>query len=248
MNILDIRRYEMLVRVGEFGVAHAEVFPTTSLGGKTFVAVATAVDALKTHLGAQASGIGAAREGTASRAAARRTLRDMVEAISSTARAIGIDASAVDDRFKVPRSRNDQRLIAAARGFAVDAAPLADQFVAHNLPATFLVDLGTAINTFEQTILDHAKIKENNAAASQAITAALDAAHASVRRLDAIVANGLRDDGEALAMWRSARHVSRLGVSSGHPAPTPAPAPAPAPTATETATETAKVTAPSKAA
>jgi hypothetical protein len=234
MNILDIRRYEMLVRVKEFGVAHAEMFPTTSLGGSTFAVVATAVDALKTHLGAQASGRGAARERTASKVAARQFLRDMVEAISRTARAIGVDTPAVDDRFKLPRSQNDQRLIATARGFALDADPLADKFVSHNMPATFLTDLDNAIGAFEKIIVEHATTKENNAAAKQAIETALEAANAAVVRLDAIVTNRLGNDREALVMWRSARHVSRLGVSSGRattsaPDPTPSPAPAPVP-------------------
>jgi hypothetical protein len=228
MNILDIRRYEMLVRVKEFGVAHAEVFPTTSLGGTTFAVVATAVDAWKTHVAAQASGQGAAREGTVSKATARRALRNMVLTISKTARAIGIDTPAVDGKFRFERGQNDQRLIATARGFALDAAPLADQFVAHNMPATFLTDLDAAIAAFEKAIVEHATTKENNAAAKQAMQTALEAANAAVVRLDAIVPNRLGHDREALVMWRSARHVSRLGVSSGRPA-TPAPDQVPAP-------------------
>jgi len=37
MNSLDTRRYEILVRVRDFGAAHDTLFPPASLGGKSFV-------------------------------------------------------------------------------------------------------------------------------------------------------------------------------------------------------------------
>jgi hypothetical protein len=141
----------------------------------------------------------------------------------------------VDGKFRLAHSHGDQRLIAAARGFALDAAPLAEQFVAHDMPATFLADLDAAIGAFEKAIADHSTTNENNLAAKQAIEVALKAGTAAVLRLDAIVFNRLGNDREALVMWRSARHVSRLGVSGGRSTP-PAADPVPTPvTATPTA-------------
>ena len=85
MNSLDTRRYEMLVRVRDFGVTQTALFPPASLGGQAFAAVAKAVNDLDGHAASQYSGRGAAREGAASKAAAREALRDDIEAIARTA-------------------------------------------------------------------------------------------------------------------------------------------------------------------
>ena len=138
MNITEIRRYEMLIRVKELGAAHADAFPASSVGGQMFAAVAAAVDQLHGHVAAQASGRGAVKEATTSKAAARTTLRGTLEAISHTSRALALDTPGIADKFRVPRSRNDQRLLGAARAFIVDAQPLLDAFVTHNLPASFV--------------------------------------------------------------------------------------------------------------
>ncbi len=239
MKIVAIRRYEMLVRVKEFGAAHADAFPETSLGGQTFAAVATAVDALQAQLTAQASG--AKRDALSQKAAARQALRDAIDAIARTARAIGTDTPGVKDKFALPHSRGDQRLLASARAFAQNAAPLTDQFTTHNMPATFVTDLNNAIAAFERAILGYAIVQENAAAAKKAIAAALEAGEAAVLRLDAIVSNKV--DAEALAMWEEARRVSRVGLGSARPAspvapapvvPTPAPAPIPMPAPPDT--------------
>jgi hypothetical protein len=236
MNVTDIRRYEMLVRVKEFGVAHADVFTATSLGGQTFAVVATAVDSLKSQLAAEAAGRNSGKNAVTSKAAARRALRNALEDINRTARAIAIDTPAIADKFKLPRSHGDQQLIAAARGFAREAAPFADKFITHNVPPTFVTDLDNATATLERSILDQSTVLEKNAAAKKAIRMALDTGYAAVQRLDAIVANRLRGDAEALTIWANTRRVSRIGVGSGRQTPSPAPAPAPAP---QQATKTA---------
>src|SRR5437870_3746571 len=118
MNVLDIRRYEMLVRVRQFGAAHPDAFPATSLGGQMFAAVGLAVDALDQQGASQVPGLGAAKEATASKAAARAALHETLDAVSHTARALALDTPGLDDKFRLPRSRNDQRLLNAARAFA----------------------------------------------------------------------------------------------------------------------------------
>src|SRR5687767_978245 len=110
MNSLDTRRYEMLVRVRDFGAANAHLFPASGLSGKAFVAVGEAVNALSTHAASQFSGRGAAREGTASKGVAREALRDDLDAIVRTAHALALDMPGVDDKFEMPRVNSDQAL------------------------------------------------------------------------------------------------------------------------------------------
>ena len=207
MNSLDLRRYEMLMRVRDFGAAHEDLFPPSTLGGTSFAAVGTAVAALHEHAATQVSGRGSAREGTVSKGVAREALRDSLEAIVRTARAMALDTPGVDDKFRVPRDTGDQIILNAARAFAQDAAPLSADFLTHDMPADFLEDLQRDIDGFEEAIRDHEAGKDTHVAARAGIEAAIDAGLDAVLRLDAIVPNRLRADAKTLALWERARRV-----------------------------------------
>jgi hypothetical protein len=211
MNSLDTRRYEMLVRVREFGAAHVDLFPPSSLGGHAFAAVAAAVADLSDHAASQFSGRGWAREGTTSKAVAREGLRDQLDSIVRTARAIALDTPGLDDKFRPPRSSSDQLLLSAARAFARDATPLAARFAEHDMPETFLADLEESIKEFELAIRDHDAGRDIHVAAGAGIETAMDIGLTAVRRLDAIVPNRLRDDAAKTAVWERARRVEYRG-------------------------------------
>ena len=91
MDDLENRRRETFQRVEGFGVAHAADFGENSLGKQFFAAMAVIVTRLDGLAAAQASGRGASREGTSTRAVARAALREDLDAISRTARAIAVD-------------------------------------------------------------------------------------------------------------------------------------------------------------
>ena len=91
MNILETRRYEMLVRVRDFGASHRAAFRKVPLGGKMFAEVASAVTELGEQAASQISGRSTVREGSSSKAVARAALRDSLDATSRTARALALD-------------------------------------------------------------------------------------------------------------------------------------------------------------
>jgi hypothetical protein len=66
MNNLEIRRYNMLLRVPDFGASQATAFPAASFGGQLFSAVNSAISGLATQAAAQTSGL--ARQSTTSKA------------------------------------------------------------------------------------------------------------------------------------------------------------------------------------
>ena len=222
MKMLDIRRYEMLVRVKEFGVAHVDLFPAPTVGGRLFGAVNASVDAITVH-GAVQSHQPTARDRASIKAAARETLRESLQKIARTARAVAAETPLADGTFVVPKSRSDRRLLLAARAFVQDATPFRDQFVAHQLPATFLDDTLSQIDAFERAIQQHVTGTESRAAARAGIADAFVSGMAAVERLDAIVANALEHQPEMLAEWDSARHVSRVSVPYPGPKNTPSP-------------------------
>jgi hypothetical protein len=229
MNSLNTRRLEMLVRVRDFGAAHRDLFPASTLGGKMFAAVGSAVGALSQQAASQVSGRGTARGGSSSKAAARAALRERLQTISRTARALALDNPGLDDKFRVPQSNGHQALLSAGRAFADDAGPLAKAFIAHDMPANFLTELNADLKEFEQAIREHAVGKDTHVAARAGIDTAMEAGLAAVQRLDAIVANRLRDDPTTVAVWDSVRHVERTArTKNGVHTPVPVPAPEPA--------------------
>ena len=78
--------YEMLVRVRDFGKAHGDRFPKSTMGGEAFKAVDVALDELNQHAAAQVSSRSATRSGPSTDTAGYRELVAMLNAISVTAR------------------------------------------------------------------------------------------------------------------------------------------------------------------
>ena len=95
MTSMETKRYEMLDRVRESGDAHADRFPASSLAREQFAAVA--VKELSAYAVKKMS---AAHEGSRQKAAARRALRDRLEAVALTGRAMAQTMPALGDTFR----------------------------------------------------------------------------------------------------------------------------------------------------
>ena len=222
MRYTDTHRYDMLVRVRDFGAANTAIFPESTLAGQMFAQVNTAVLQLSQHAATEVTGRGAAREGINTKVIVRRELRKQLETINRTARALAIDALRLDDNFQMPQDRSDQALLSTARSFAQNAAPLESAFITHAMPATFLADLNGCIARFEQSMHDHQSGKGTQTAARASIRAALTAGFTAVRHLDAIVPNSLRSDPVTASVWQRIRHIEQAPHTRGASATTPA--------------------------
>lgn len=248
MKTPDIHRYRMLIRVREFGAAHRDLFPAAGPAGQLFASVSRAGDQLTTFIDEQAAGQGASREGAMSKAAARESLNQALDAIARTAPVL--DTPGLGGKFHLPSTRNDHELATAARKWLLDAVPLKAQFVACGLPKSFLTDLQATLDAFERATQDRLAARETSAAATAGIGTAMDLALAALTRLDPIVANTLRDEPTLLAAWATARRVPRVRAGANRerassipgvpavpvgPAMPAAPAPVKAPEAGEAA-------------
>jgi hypothetical protein len=207
MTSNETRKYEMLVRVRDFGTTHGHLLPESTRAREQFTTVAAAVKALSQHAVTKMSG---KQEGKRTKTAARDALDDRLQAMALTARALARDTPGFADKFLIPRPLSDQALLTAGRLFARDAEPFKDQFLAHAMPQTFIADLIADVDTFEQAIHEREAGKGGQSAARASMTAALASGTAAVQKLDAMVRNHLRDDATTTALWRSARRV-------GHP-------------------------------
>lgn len=199
--------YNTFVRVRDFGAENAADFPAGSAGAVNFAAIAAAVDEIEASGATQASG--ATRESTVNKSVALAELLADIRAVNRTARAIAVDNPAVGELFRMPRGSSEQNLLAAARAFVTDAAPLESQFTNYGLPTDFLADLQADIASVEQSVTGKSAAIDNRVGATASIGATVEAALNALRRLRAIVANKYRDDPKKLAAWTSASHVER---------------------------------------
>lgn len=223
MKDSEIRRYEMFLRVREFGSTNATQFPATSLGGELLARLNATIKELDTHSSDQSSGKRTAQEGAGSKAATRAELREDMERIGRTARSMAMTTPGLEDKFRAPRSVSDQTLLAAARSFATDAQPLQAEFIRRGLQADFLDDLEADITAFETAINHKIQGTEKHVSAAAAIDDAIESGVNTVRELDPIMRNMFADDAAKLAAWLSASHVERAPKKAKPPAAPPTP-------------------------
>ena len=219
MNDSETRRYEMFLRVREFGTMNASHFPAGTLAADLFTRLQNTIAALDDHTTAQSSGIRAAQESSTSKAAARDDLRRDLEAIARTARSMAFTTPGMEDRFRAPRSISEQALLSLARSFAADAAPLKAEFIRRGLAANFLEDLNSDIDVFESAITRRIQSRETHVTATAGIDELIDEGVDVVRELGPVIRNIFSDEPSTLAAWLSASHVQRVDSPNRPPAP-----------------------------
>lgn len=209
MNNVVIRRFEMFRRVRDFGAARVDSFAPKSLARELFDIVSSVVVELQEAAAAHTAAGGSARQSTAGKAATRAELRESLEAISRTARAMDYTSTGIEEKFRLPRKASDQVLLNTARAFAAEAEPLKDEFVRHELQPDFIDNLKADIADFERAIQGQNTGNEARQSARQSIDTAVERGMNAVRRLHPLILNKFRFDAPTLAAWESARHVER---------------------------------------
>lgn len=210
MNNLVTRRFEMFKRVRDFGTVRAADFPARSLGRDLFNTLTTVIGELETCAACQSSGINTAMEGTASKAAVRTALFELLATINRTARVMAFDTPGLENKFRMPRRDNDQALLATARAFATDAAPLSATFIKHEMAADFLTTLSNHITEFENALNRRNTARGAHVSATAGMGDAMERGMDTAQRLDAVIRNKYAADPAALAAWETARRIERV--------------------------------------
>lgn len=219
------RRREMALRLKDFTTNTS--FPANSLGAQLTTKVNTLALELDQLAATESSADGLAREGTATREAAREELREDLEAIVRTARAIEHQVSGFAEKFRMAAGNNDQILIDTALAFAENTAPESARFIAFGMPADFIEDLQNDIAALRAAMSAQSNSVTDRKAAGALIEDKLDEIMLARRELDAYVRNAFRDDARVLSEWTSAKHIQRAPKrkkdSSGSGGSTPTP-------------------------
>jgi hypothetical protein len=219
MNDLERRRYNMLVRVRDFGAENITDFPSDTIGNTNFGIVNTVVDELETQSATQTSGI--TKQHTSSKASIRSELRQNLRAINITAQSMSVDNPSLIEIFRMPRIDNDQQLLAKARSFVTEANLLKNQFVAFGMSDNFINDLEADITSFEQVMTEQGTSIDTRVGATAAIDDAIDRGLKAVKRLNAVVRNKYANNPAKFAAWISASHVERPPRKKKENPPTP---------------------------
>lgn len=226
MKNSEANTLEMLIRVRQFGVTHAERFTAVSAGAEMVAAVAEAINDMEAYSATQAQHARAAKEKTTQTNAARDALRAMMEAIARTARAMSRKTPGVEDKFRLPSNKRAQDWLAAARAFLTEAEPLKDEFVRLGMAPAFVEEFKSRVRAVEQSIDGRAQKSAARVSATVGVAGAAERGRQAVRELDAIVRNLFAGEDETLAGWESASHVERAPRKAAAEEPEEEPTPA----------------------
>jgi hypothetical protein len=208
LNNLERRRFEMMIRVKDFIATRPEQF-AAGAAGQLAATVSTTVDELTRFAGEKSSRRSDSREKQNRKSDAREALRETLNAISRTARAMASQVPAASEKFRIPQSLSDVTLLATARAFAADAAPFQADFQAYELPQNFLDELRADIADFEAAASERNTAAESASTTLTVIEEAVARGMAAVMALDAVLKNRYRNDTASLNAWTRASHVER---------------------------------------
>lgn len=201
MNVKQTRKYEMLLRVRDFGTAHQQAFSESTVAQRAFAAVTAAVDELKMlNVVKRSASISQRARRTRSARTGLRELLGQVSCLARVLRAAGLETSP----FELPKSRSDHALRMAGHQFAHNAKTLAAEFTVYGLAPSRIDE---AIATFETAIRDRGTSRGKHIVASRQIHELLAKACFEVRRLDVIIANLPGADPVIQKVWTEARRI-----------------------------------------
>lgn len=208
-------KHEMLVRVRDFGAAHAGLFPESSAGGSKFAQVSDAVAAIEEHMKNRVLGHAGTRGvSKTTRKAVFRYMKTLAQAARQIARQRRSQVP-----FVLPRKRRLKLEVTTARAFLEAADKRQAEFIAMGLPETFVNDFKALVTELDEAVNGRLNGKTLRAQARMGIVAALRRGMHLVGDLDVIVDVVAHDDDVVKDTWRIARRVEGQGTSGSTSAP-----------------------------
>lgn len=134
------------------------------------------------------------------------------------------------------KSMTGERLVARARGMAVEAAKFEATFVQAGLPQDFVKQLLDAADALAGAVTERKQYRADRGAATKGMPQGLIAANKVVRVLDRFVKKTAREDAQLLAAWKIVKRNPRRRGQKATPATTAATEVAATPVTTPTST------------
>jgi len=234
MRSPEIRRYEMLIRVRNFGAAHDQLFPVNSSAHAAFAIVSEEIEQLEKLDVTERLATHSAR--AARKVAARKALVEELTRAQHTARVLEKTIPQLSELLEPPDTSDDQMLVTVARQFIAGIVTHAETFASHGIAVD---ELRQQVDGFEAVLNERGVRRDEQVQARARIEASLARAMDAVATLDVVVSNQLKTDAPTLATWWRERRESPLkrpknAVVRSAVATTPEAAPATAPEAEPT--------------
>jgi hypothetical protein len=209
MNNQERFRYQMFIRLRQFGTENAADFPAGGVGATQFAEISTVIGLIEGLAANQSAGFGSARFAFASKDTARENLRETMSEISRTARAMVYQFPGIDAKFRLPRNKTDTNLLAAARAFESESEVYKEDFIAYGLAADFREELRNEADALEASLRMAGAALNGQVAATAEIGAVIRRGMIAQRILKGVVKNKYRADVGKLAAWLSASHIEK---------------------------------------
>lgn len=221
MNDRETRRYEMFVRVSNFGSDHAADFAAGGEGAKHFANLNQVIAGLDTAKAGQKTNGATAKE------VLLDALRLDLQNIARTARAIAQDQPGFADRFKLPANPGQIALLTAADAILAELNKpgVAAKFIAHEMPADFVQSFTNDRHAVDSAQSGLETSRESGVASTATIGPLIANGMKEITYLNAIMHNKYGSNPDKLAAWHSASHIERDPQRAKKTPATPVPAP-----------------------
>ena len=140
-------RYEMFVKVREFGRTHRDAFPESSHAGKAFAAIDAAAEEIAAH-GAAMLLKKETREQT--KAAVREEILERLHGIARTARIAAATAPVAGELVRLQVPKSDAALVMTVQGIVREGPAAIAPLVPLGVSETVVADLAALLERFER--------------------------------------------------------------------------------------------------
>ena len=201
-NILDA-----LIAMSEFDRQNAADYTAFPDAAAQFAVINASIEAMRNHAATQTSG--ARGQAVQQKSVLSEAMRRKLKSISRTARALNINDEGFRRLFNIPNGKGEQKLLAAAREFAEEAAKHEADFLRLGMRKTFIADLNADIADYEQAISDKSGAQGAGVGATVGVGEAVGNGTQAADIADSIMHNVYDENPVKLADWMRARHVRR---------------------------------------
>jgi hypothetical protein len=208
MTSPEKQRFDMLVRVLNFGETNRQLFASAPAARETLAAIRAAVDDIATE--ATKKTTTAANSRSDRRVATRKELRVMLAKACRLARTLREDKRPAPD-LEMPPSRRDMDLQTNAEVIAREVAPFDADFSAHGLSSQ---RIRAALASFAAAVRDQDHNRLAFVGVRVRLSERIRAAIRAARRLDLIIEDLTRESA-VLAEWKQLRRINPPGSRRG---------------------------------
>jgi len=213
-NILDA-----FISMREFNRENAADYAAFPDAAAQFAVIDASIEAMQNHAATQTSG--ARGQAVQQKSVLSEAIRRKLKSISRTARALNFNDEGFRRLFSIPNGRGEQKLLAAAREFATEAAAHQADFLRLGMRASFVADLNTDIADYEQAINEKSGAQGAGVGATAGIDAAVEGGMQAADIADSLMRNVYEENPVKLADWTRARHVKRSPRRAAEPSAPP---------------------------